>query len=245
MKKLLSRWVPDLPDNRDFKYKRGVKKLPLKVDLRKVCSAIEDQGELGSCTGHAISSGIESEIVINKFRNIQISRLFIYFQERKIEGTISSDAGASIRDGVKACATIGACNETYWPYDPKRFKLEPSSSAYADASGRKLSKYERVNGLAGMLDCLASGHPVIFGFTVYSSFMSDDLAKRGIMSYPKKSEKCEGGHAVLAVGYDQKSEMVLVKNSWGTSWGMLGYFWMPYKVISNRNMSDDFWTVRL
>jgi C1A family cysteine protease len=235
-----TKWIPDLPDHRDFKYKKTNTVLPSKVDLRDKCSPVKNQGKLGSCTGNSIASMIEEEIV----EKVTVSSLFIYFQERKIEGTISSDSGASIRDGIKACYKIGACNEIYYPYDIDLFKNLPSEIAYKDASLRKIKTFHRIDSLKDMLNCLASGHSVVMGFSLYESFMSDTVAKTGMMPYPKSNERLLGGHAVVAVGYDLNTKMLLVKNSWGKEWGREGYFWMPFKVVQNRYMSDDFWTIR-
>jgi C1A family cysteine protease len=239
--KIAKKWLPDLPDHRDLKYKMSNMKLPVSMDLRDEDSAIKDQGDLGSCTGNAIASLIEEELVAKT----EISALFIYFQERKLEGSISNDSGASIRDGIKACAKVGACSEQFYPYIVEAFKKEPSALAYANAMHRKLLSYRRVSNLKEMLDCIASGHGIVMGFTVYESFLTEEVANTGIMPYPKLLERAAGGHAVVAIGYNTHKKMLLVKNSWGDDWGQNGYFWMPFKVIQNRNMSDDFWTIMM
>lgn len=235
-------WHPDLPDHRDLKFK-AKKTTDIKdmVDLREFATKIEDQGELGSCTAHAITSAIELQIKKNNGLSTDLSRLFVYYQERFMEKTVKTDSGAIIRDGIKACAKIGVPVETLWPYSVTRFTERPSVNAYKNAATRKILKYKRVTDLESMLHCLTEGNPVVFGFSVYESFESDKVAKTGIMPYPKKSEKLIGGHAVLAVGYDYKKERILVRNSWGEDWGLKGYFWMPFKVVDNRDMSDDFW----
>ena len=92
--------------------------------------------------------------------------------------------------------------------------------------------------------CLAEGFPFVFGFTVYESFESQQVSKTGKVYMPKKNEKVLGGHAVLAVGYNDKDKRFTVRNSWGTGWGMKGYFTMPYDYLASRYLSDDFWTIR-
>lgn len=240
-------WRPDLPDARDHVYEPKAvapAKLPKTVDLRAKCSPVEDQGELGSCTGNAIAGAIELLQIKAKKPVTDISRLFIYYCEREYLGEIDQDNGAYIRDGIKAIRVTGAANETIWPYNIRRFATRPSDAAYADAAGRKFSSYQRITSLPRMLQCLAEGFPFVFGFSVYSDFMSDRVAKTGTVNMPKPGESLEGGHAVLAVGYSQISRRFIVRNSWGTSWGRKGYFSLPFDYLADRNLSDDMWTVR-
>jgi len=96
-----------------------------------------------------------------------------------------------------------------------------------------------------MKGCLASGFPFVFGFTVYDSFESQDVAKTGVVPMPASGESVLGGHAVLAVGYDDGQQRFIVRNSWGTGWGMHGYFTMPYAYLTDRGLASDFWTIRL
>jgi C1A family cysteine protease len=96
-----------------------------------------------------------------------------------------------------------------------------------------------------MRGCLAEGYPFVFGFSVYESFEREEVAKNGKVNMPKKNEAQVGGHAVMAVGYLQSSKRFIVRNSWGTSWGMSGYFTMPFDYLLDENLSDDFWTIRL
>jgi C1A family cysteine protease len=95
-----------------------------------------------------------------------------------------------------------------------------------------------------MRSCLAEGYPFVFGFTVYAAFESDAVAKSGVLHMPGKKEKVKGGHAVMAVGYNDSQKRFLIRNSWDTDWGMKGYFTMPYAYLTDRNLSDDFWTIR-
>ena len=98
--------------------------------------------------------------------------------------------------------------------------------------------------LADMKGCLASGYPFVFGFTVYDSFESQQVAQSGVLSMPAAGEAVAGGHAVLAVGYDDSKSMFIIRNSWGSGWGLAGYFYMPYAYLLDNNLSDDFWTIR-
>ena len=236
-------WRPDPPDSRDYLYAAPQIALPGQVDLRPACSPIEDQGQLGSCTGQAIAGLIEYlDRKANK--NLDVSRLFIYYQERLLEGTVNYDSGAYIRDGIKAVNQFGAPLESLWPYVTGRFATRPSAAAYADALKRKAGTYQRITDFTGVKTALAQGYPVVMGFSVYASFQTTTVARTGQMPYPNvNTEKLLGGHAVALVGYKDSTNQFIARNSWGTGWGDRGYFYMPYDVVKNTSMSSDFWII--
>jgi len=242
-------WSPDLPDQRDLSYgatRATLAKLPSKVDLRKGCPPVYDQGQLGSCTANSIGAAFEFEIKKQKAPDFMPSRLFIYYNERAIENTINTDAGAQIRDGIKSINKQGVCPEAMWPYNISEFTQKPHSVCYNDALKHLVTSYHRVlTDLNQMKGCLAEGYPFVFGFTVYESFESQKVAQTGILNMPAAKEKVMGGHAVLAVGYDDASKRFIVRNSWGEGWGQKGYFTMPYNYLTNSSLADDFWTIRL
>jgi C1A family cysteine protease len=236
-------WKADKLDTRDYRYQVTQKLNPNVVDLRKYCSPIENQGSLGSCTGQSIAGAIE---LLNKRggKHNDVSRLFIYYYERLILGTVNYDSGAYIRDGIKATNKYGASLESLWPHDIRKFRQEPITEAKNDALNRKVTRYERVNDFNGCIDALTNGYPVIMGFRVYNSFMSKNVARTGIMPYPNtKREKLLGGHAVLLVGYDKRKKVFIARNSWGTNWGDKGYFYMPFDIVKP-NMSSDYWIIK-
>jgi C1A family cysteine protease len=237
-------WVPDLPDQRDFLYaapSEYQQKLPKSVNLSKKCPPVYDQGPLGSCTANAIAAAIE----FKQKKKFVPSRLFIYYNERVMEGTVASDSGAQIRDGIKSVATLGAPPEKDWRYDIAKFRDTPPASAFRDAKSDLVTLYQRlIQDLNTMKGCLASGYPFVFGFTVYVSFEGEKVAKTGIVPMPASDEKMVGGHAVMAVGYDDRTREFLVRNSWGTDWGLKGYFKMPYAYLTTAKLSTDFWTIR-
>ena len=246
-------WVPDQPDYRDKLYATIAappKKLPSKVDLRAGCSRVENQGQLGSCTANALVGNLEFLEKKAGHKVSNLSRLFIYYNEREIEGTINDDSGAMIRDGVKSLVKLGVCSERKWPYKIAKFTQKPSPVCYKDATDHQVTSYHRITTLQQMRECLAEGYPFVFGFSVYEAFQSDEVAKTGKLNVPQPGEPGAGpggrpaGHAVMAAGYDDSANRILVRNSWGTDWGIKGYFTMPYDYIANDNLADDLWTLR-
>ena len=240
-------WRPDLPDHRDHLYAAPapiLRGLPSIVDLRVGCPPIWDQGQLGSCTAHAIGAAVEFDRLKQHQPPIDPSRLFIYYNERAMEGTITSDAGAMIRDGIKSVATQGVCPESHWPYDVRRFAIRPTPLCYQEAIKDRALAYRRVNQALGeMQGCLAAGYPFVFGFSVYSSFETREVSNTGTAPMPGRKDSLLGGHAVLAVGYDDAEQRFLVRNSWGTGWGDHGFFTLPYAYLTSRQLASDFWTI--
>ncbi len=242
-------WIHDLPDHRDQLYSAPVlalQTLPPKFDLTSRCPQVYDQGQLGSCTANAIGAAVEFDCLRQKLPDTVPSRLFIYYNERVIEGTVASDSGAQIRDGIKTVAQQGVCSETNWPYDITKFKTKPPQKCYTQAAKDKVVLYQRmVPTLNQLRGCIASGFPFVFGFTVYESFESATVAKTGHAPMPAPGEKTIGGHAVVGVGYDDSAQWFIIRNSWGTKWGLKGYFTLPYSYLTNSQLADDFWTIRL
>ena len=221
--------------------------MPPSVDLRDGCPAVYDQGTLGSCTAHAISAAIEFDQRKQEMSQpFAPSRLLIYYYERSLEGTISTDSGAMLRYGIKTVASQGTCPESIWPYVEEKFTDRPPSQCYKVGKLHPAVQYSRLpQDLRQMKTCLAAGYPFVFGFTVYESFESDEVASTGVTPLPDPSEMVLGGHAVIAVGYNDAANRFLVRNSWSADWGIRGYFTMPYGYLTNGHLSDDFWTIRL
>lgn len=242
-------WIPDIPDARDrlFQLPKKTGALPPSVDLRAQCPAIYDQGQLGSCTANAIAGAIEFDQRKQQLaQTFTPSRLFIYYNERVMENSVDSDSGAQIRDGIKSVGAQGVCAETLWPYIEDQFATRPSSPCYKIAKTHPAVSYARLaQDLSQLKGCLAAGYPFVLGITVYESFESDDTAHFGVVPMPDDSETALGGHAVMAAGYDDSSQRFLVRNSWGSDWGMGGYFTIPYAYLSDENLASDFWTIRV
>jgi C1A family cysteine protease len=206
---------------------------------------VYNQLALGSCTANAIAAAIEFDMMKQGLPNVMPSRLFVYYNERDMEGTVGSDSGAMIRDGIKSVNSQGICPETEWPYDISQFMVTPPAQCYQDALKDRALSYQRVaRNLDQMKGCLASGNLMIFGFTVYSSFESASVALTGIVPMPKRSESVLGGHACVLVGYDTSKSVFYARNSWGTNWAQQGYFEMPFEYLMNKGLSSDFWTIK-
>jgi C1A family cysteine protease len=253
-KKLYTR-VSDRHDPRDRRYTRHLMKmgdapLPPQVDLRPFCSPVEDQGDTSSCTGHAIIGAVEIDENFARLATpgqpfVNYSRLFVYYNEREMEGDTNEDGGAAIRDGIKSLATFGVCEESYWPFNVSNLLLKPSMEAYQAASKHKALSYESVpQTLDALQHCLAvTNRPFVFGIDIFDSFESDAVAASGIVPMPGYREHCLGGHAILAVGYDNAAQCFICRNSWGPAWGDRGYFHLPYNYVLNTKLAEDFWVV--
>ncbi len=240
-------WRPDTPDMRDFLLAVApAKTLPKHLSLRKQMPPVYDQGQLGSCTANSIGALLELNELKQKEPDAATpSRLFIYYNERVMEGTVSEDSGAEIRDGIKSVAQLGAPPEDLWPYDIAKFAKKPTAKVYAQAKKHQAMRYARVvQDTLALQNVLASGYAVSFGFTVYTSFETS-VGADGIMPMPQPDEKVLGGHAVVAVGYKPiKGQLYFeCRNSWGTRWGDHGYFWMPAAYITSPSLASDFWVI--
>lgn len=249
-------WTPDAPDERDLHHEVPpaiAQGLPPYVDLRPLCPPVYNQGRLDCCTANALAAAIAFERAkLNLKERFTPSRLFIYYNERVYHGTVAVDSGAPFRDGMKAVNKVGVCPEDQpdetanWPFDPTKFAIRPPDACYDAAHRVRALRYRRVHdSLDTMKGCLAEGYPFVFGILVYESFISPQVAKTGLAPLPAANERLIGGHAVMAVGYDDQRAVLIVRNSWGSAWGDHGYFYVPYAFVGNPALARDFWTIRL
>jgi C1A family cysteine protease len=216
------------------------------VDPRADLPPVVDQGNLGSCTANAIVGAAEYDFMLNGLDCPPLSRLFLYYQERVREGTVSYDSGAYGRDGFKVLKKTGVCPEDVWPYVIEGFTTKPSDEAYQEAAGFKIAEYVHpgLGPNVNLLDrreafkrLLGNKQTIAFGFTVYESFES---SWTDLMPMPEQGEKILGGHEVLLVGFlKDQPEYALVRNSWGTDWQMGGYFLMPWNFLCDPQYSSD------
>jgi len=269
-------WLPDYPDFRDYtaqtktilplmkKVKgsgEGKKpRLPASCDLRAWCPAVEDQGKIGSCTANAGVGMIEYFERRAFGRHVEASRLFLYKVTRNLLHW-TGDTGAFLRTTMGALVLFGVPPEEYWPYRTEDFDKEPPAFCYAFAQNYQAIQYYRLDPpgtspadlLAGVKTKLAAGLPSMFGFSVYSSI--DQAGKTGKIPCPAKGEKLLGGHAVMAVGYDDRMKIknagpggpettgaILIRNSWGAKWGEKGYGWLPYEYVL-KELALDWWSL--
>lgn len=244
-------WKPSLPDIRDHVHSFAAAELPETVDLRTTghLPAVWDQGQLGACVPHGTDAAYGYDLMAQNPGLVDWdgSKLFIYYIGRTIEGTVSSDSGLTIADGIKALNSAGSPPIADWPYDISRYTEKPPAQAYTDAKLREAVKYARVpQDAPSMKACLAAGTPIVIGFTVYDSFESDAVAANGIVPMPAHSEQVLGGHCMLVVGYLDIAGVpyFICRNSWGSSWGDKGYCYMPQAYLTSPSLADDFWTVQ-
>jgi C1A family cysteine protease len=242
------------------KLKKTAKKLPAKMDLRDWCSPIENQGDIGSCTAHAVIGLLEYYERKAFGIHIDASRLFLYKATRNLLHW-KDDDGAYLRTAMGALALFGAPPEEYWPYEESKFNHEPTAFCYSFAQNYKAISYYRIDELgidrAELLvrikEHLANSLPMVFGFTVYKSIAEAELT--GAIPFPSVKDKVEGGHAVMAIGYDDTKKIknkeagsketvgaILIRNSWGDWGGQGGYLWLPYDYIL-KGLAEDWWTL--
>ena len=242
--------VRDKPDSRDHAYAppaEFLKVRPASVDLRPQCPPVYDQRPLQSCTANASAAAVQFERRRLKLKpDFVPSRLFIYYNERKMLGTENVDGGAPLREAIKSLAKQGDCPEDRWPYDPAKVNQVPPAPCYRDAVKYKDVRYQRLaQDLSHLQACLASGHPFVFAFGIYESFYTPASQKADMPPTPQAGEKFIGNHAVMAVGYEDQGKRFIVRNSMGRDWGQDGYFYLPYGYLTSPQFAGDFWTVTL
>jgi len=216
------------------------KALPASVDLRSKFPTVYDQGALGSCTANALCGAFAYNAP-----GFAGSRLFLYYNERVIIGTVNYDSGAYLRDGIKTLKVQGLCAETLWPYIISKYRTKPTAACYTAALKNIVLTAQNIPPtLASMKQALTLGFPFVLGFRVYSSFESAQVAQTGIVPVPNTStEKLLGGHAVCIVGYDDVKQCFICRNSWGSGWGDKGYFYAPYAYFTDPKMTSDLWYI--
>jgi C1A family cysteine protease len=246
---------PDRKDNRDFilnkkKFYTSIN-IGSSASLRSSFPAVYDQGEEGSCTGNGWCGFREYwQIVKNVTPFVPLSRQFIYYWERAMEGNINVDSGASISDGGMVLNKQGVCPELDDPYTPQDFAICPNQKAINDALAYRISAYYRVNDLNGVKLALTQGLPVVIGVDVYESFQSSSAAQTGVIPMPDtNNEQLLGGHCIVICGYQDTSNGILgigkqgfitFRNSWSDQWGDKGYGTMEYPVF--KKIVNDMWT---
>lgn len=230
------------------------------VDLREWCTPVEKQGGLQSCTAHAAVGMVEyfENRAFGKF--IDASRLFLYKATRNLLHW-QGDTGAFLRTTMGALVLFGVPPEEYWKYDEVDWNKEPPAFCYAFAQNYRAISYYRLDPpgtpreelLLHIKANLMGGLPLMFGFTVYSSISQAQTS--GKIPFPTAGEAIPGGHAVMAVGYDDTIKIknsniggkettgaLLIRNSWGAEWGMAGYGWLPYEYIL-KGLAVDWWSL--
>jgi C1A family cysteine protease len=267
-------WLPDWPDIRDYTAEHELiaplldrarmgtprKKLPATADLRAWCPPIEDQGQIGSCTANAGVALVEYFERRAFGKHLDASRLFLYKATRNLLN-LRGDTGAYLRTTMGALVLFGVPPERFWPYEPKALDKEPPAFCYSFAANYRTMSYFSLDPpgtkpaelIERIKTYVAGGIPSMFGFTVYNSI--EQAGAKGEIPFPGIKEKVAGGHAVVAVGYDDKKSIknreqgakgtvgaFLIRNSWGEGWGDAGYGWLPYEYVA-AGLAEDWWTL--
>ncbi len=233
------------PSQRDFRTVFRDRTVPDRVDLRPFCTAVENQGMIGSCTANAAVGALEYHYKRQTGSSPELSRMFVYYNSRRMRGQVMMDTGAEIREAMASVMAFGVCREELWPYDPALFALEPPPAAYNDATVHEAMQYARVDGGQGAVSALVEGLPVVFG-TRIPMRCYEQAATTGMLPAPSAEElrdPTRGGHAMLIVGYDNTERVFIVRNSWGEEWGERGYCRIPFDVIDACSRPEDFWVV--
>ncbi len=267
-------WLPDWPDIRDYTAEHEQiapllarahmrsprKKLPAKADLREWCPPIEDQGQIGSCTANAGVALVEYFEQRAFGKHVDASRLFLYKATRNLL-KLKGDTGAYLRTTMGALVLFGVPPEKFWPYAEKDVEKEPPAFCYAFAAKYCAMSYFSLDPpgtkpatlIEKIKTYIAGGVPSMFGFTVYTSI--EQAGAGGEIPFPGMKEKVSGGHAIVAVGYDDAKKIknkergakqtvgaFLIRNSWGAGWGEKGYGWLPYDYVA-AGLAEDWWTL--
>lgn len=236
-------WKPDSPDYRDkYMHYNLIPDIEF-VDLRNKMPGIYDQKDIGSSVANAVAGAYEyNQIQLDDNHIFIPSRLFIYYNTRKIENTTLYDAGAQIRNTIKSLNINGICSETEWNYNPNYVDVVPNDECYKQIYPIKY--YRTIQNIKALKACLSNEIPFIFGFSVYENFKK--ITKdNNILEVPGENDKYLGGHCVLCVGYDDSTETFIIRNSFGLEWGDDGHFYMKYEYILNKNLCSDFWVINL
>lgn len=218
--------------------------LPKTFSLNTYRHFTYDQGDLGSCTANAFCAAYRILCVINNInKNFEPSRLYFYYNERAIEGTIVTDAGADVIDGESYVMHHGICSEKSWPYDVTKFTIQPFVSCNIEAAKYKIKTFQLIqfDVLNTIKKTIYNKQPVLIAISIYDSFESEHVAKTGIVPMPNvHTETLLGGHELCLIGYDDNTQMFTVLNSWGSSWGINGLCFIPYKYLTNNNLAHEF-----
>jgi len=200
---------------------------------------------MGSCTGFAIVGAMEYLENVKHKTFVPLSQQFVYYNERLLEGGTSTDGGSYIGDGISVVLRYGACALSVWPYNEADLYTKPSDAAYADGATRKAIKTNSIaQNQTAVMSALASGFPIVFGFVAFDSFESTEVAKTGFVPTPNPDiDNALGGHAMLIVGYDIRSQQFLCRNSWTAHWGIGGYCWIPFAYLMNPELAHSFYTI--
>lgn len=245
--------VHEKKDERDHMFATALEAqvdLPPSKDLRTkpYFPPVLQQSSLGACVAHATASSVYFCLGKENIEQWFPSRLFLYYNTRVfVEHTDpSEDSGVAVRDMAKSISRYHMCREQWWPYDIAKFSEKPDKVAYEKATIHEKFQYKRIDNtkIDQIKTAIAKGYPVIFGMSVFESFESEETLKTGIVTMPTPTEECLGGHSLLLVSYNDKTQMFTVLNSWGPDVMDKGFCYIPYAYLTNSELADGFWVLK-
>jgi hypothetical protein len=242
----LGGYRPEAQSSKDPKYSAHDRSdpCPSAIDLRPYMTPVENQGNSNSCTANAMAGAYEYLANRLNGQSEDVSRLFIYYNARQIDGTTDQDEGTYLKNCVQVLRKYGACSEKTWSFNIDQILEQPPKSAYREAAQFRVEAASRVDvDLHTMRSCLADGYPFAFGLQLFASFQK--AGSNGLVPMPDPDrEKHDGGHAMLCVGYSDPDQVFIVRNSWGEGWGDRGYCYIPYDYMTKTQYNGDCWTIR-
>lgn len=222
----------------------GAASLPERIDLRALCSPIEDQGTIGSCAANAAVGALEYHQRRSNLPDTDLSRLFVYYNARRLAGNEAQDSGTFIHHAMAAILAYGACPEAMWPYQKAMWATRPIDPCYTAASGFAAIMYARAAPGDACKAALVASLPIVFGAVLPAEMLQREAAATGRIEVPRGAwPEPGGGHAMLIVGYDDARGCWLIRNSWGADWGDGGYAQVPYEVMERYGIPGQFWVL--
>lgn len=231
--------------DRKFRLPRSLPALPESFSLQNEMPPVWDQESTSACTAFSATAAYQHRMKVENLPVFDASKLFLYYNERLLEGDVDKDEGATVRDSMVALQQYGNLSEDQFPFSEGNVLIKPSEADYTAAAKRKVVSFKAVDQDELSIKTAVFGHnPICFGIMVYDSFESDTVARTGMVPMPNTQfDRVLGAHAVCLVGWNDSLKSFLVRNSWGSNWGREGYFFLPYQYVLDPKLASEFWII--